>query len=72
MKRASYRAAIRFIAMNDSAGDDLTVEDCGSLVTAVLVAEIFDVDSDTVGKDIDRKRRQLEKLRRKSQPGGST
>jgi hypothetical protein len=54
MKRASYRKAIEFIALNDSGGDDnaLVAEDVQFLVTAIMVAEIFDVTSEKVGKDI--------------------
>lgn len=60
MKRASYRAAIYWIAMNDSAADHdaLEVEAAGSLVTSVLVADLFDVSCDKVGKDIVRIRKQ--------------
>lgn len=58
MKRASYRQAIQWIADNDSSGDDLTEEECGSLVSAVLVADIFDVPSDKVGADIYQARKK--------------
>lgn len=63
MKRASYREAIRWIAENDSSGDDLTEEECGSLVTSILVANIFDVDSDRVGRDVLKARKVAEKAR---------
>lgn len=56
MRRASYKRAIAWIAANDSAGDDLTQEDASALVTAALVAEMFEVDSDKVGRDIIRAR----------------
>lgn len=56
MKRASYRAAIEWIAQNDSAGDQLSQEDCGALVTAVMVADLFQVDSERVGRDVYRQR----------------
>lgn len=61
MKRASYREAIRWIAENDSSGDDLSEEECGELVTSVLVAEIFDVDSDKVGRDVFKAREKAER-----------
>jgi hypothetical protein len=61
MKAASYRAAIKWIAENDSAADDGAddPEVCSMLVTAVLIADIFDVDSDKVGADIVRARKKL-------------
>ena len=61
MKRASYREAINWIAENDSAGDDdaLDPDTAGSLVSSVLVADIFDVPSEKVGRDIVAQRRKL-------------
>lgn len=58
MKRASYREAVQWIAANDSAGDELTEEDCGGLVSSVLVADIFDVPSDKVGADVYKARQR--------------
>lgn len=59
MKRASYREAIAWIGYNDSAGDpdalDATV--ASALVSAVLVADIFDVPAKKVGQDIVKYRR---------------
>lgn len=62
MKRASYRDAIEWIALNDSAGDDDATdpEVAGCLVTAVLVADLFDVSSEQVGRDIVRYRKKVE------------
>lgn len=61
MKRASYREAIAWIAANDSPADDNALDpvEAGSLVSAILVANIFDVDSDRVGRDIVRQREKL-------------
>lgn len=61
MKRASYKEAIDWIARMDSGGDDDAddPEVVSALVTAILVAEIFDVDSDKVGADIVRRRKKL-------------
>lgn len=58
MKRASYKQAIRWIALNDSGADDTAhdPEVVAELVTAVLVADIFDVTSEKVGADIVRER----------------
>jgi hypothetical protein len=58
VKRASYRYAIAWIADNDSAVDDGALDPvtCAELVTAVLVADIFDVPVEKVGSDIARLR----------------
>lgn len=63
MKRASYRQAIDWVAQNDSAGDSdaLDVDAVSYLVSSVLVADIFDVPCDKVGKDIVRRRKALAK-----------
>lgn len=61
MKRASYREAIDWVAQMDSAGDDdaLDPEVVGNLITAILVADIFGVESERVGKDVVRRRMVL-------------
>lgn len=63
MKRASYREAIFWIAMNDGAGDPerLDPKHCAGIVSAVLVADIFGVPDERVGRDIVRKRQQQDK-----------
>lgn len=69
MKRASYRHAIDWIAHNDSAGDPDALDEhaAGSLTTSVLVADLFDVDSDRVGRDVVRVRRRI--LRQEQERG---
>ena len=64
MKRASYRAAIEWVALNDSAADDdaLDAEVAGQLITAALVADIFGVTSEKVGRDIVRVRQREDDL----------
>jgi hypothetical protein len=59
MKRASYRDAIAWIAANDSDGDPdrLDPEQVGLLVTSTLIADIFEVGREKVGRDVVRKRR---------------
>ena len=61
MKRASYREACRWVAANDSAGEDdaFVPEEVGHLVTSLLVADLFGVPSERVGRDVVRARRQL-------------
>jgi hypothetical protein len=62
MKRPSYKRAIEWIALNDGAGDDdaLDTEAVGNLVSSVLVADIFEVDSDKVGQDVVKLRKTLQ------------
>lgn len=61
MKRASYRDAIDWIACNDSAGDNsaLDAATVADLITAALVADIFDVPSQKVGADVVRRRQAI-------------
>ena len=60
MQRASYRAAIRWIAENDSAGDDDANDPVvvAELITSVLVADLFGVTAERVGVDVVRVRAQ--------------
>lgn len=51
MKRASYRDAIRWIAENDDV-EWLEDDDPIPSVTAVLVADLFDVEVDRVTGDL--------------------
>lgn len=64
MKRASYRAAVDWIAQNDSAADAdaFDPEAAAYLVSSVLVADIFDVDPERVGRDVVRRRAALAEL----------
>jgi hypothetical protein len=64
MKRASYRDAIDWIAQNDSPADDGSFEPATvqCLVSAVLVADIFDVPHERVGRDIVKRRVALLKV----------
>jgi hypothetical protein len=67
MNRASYRAAIEWIALNDEAGietaDEEDQSDCerraSEYVTSALIADIFGVESARVGRDVMRKRRAI-------------
>ena len=63
MKRASYKEAIAWVALNDSAGDDdaLLPDQVKHLITAALVADIFEVDQDKVGEDIVKYRKRVDK-----------
>jgi len=57
MKRASYREATRWIALNDSPGD--SDDDVESLITVLLVADIFGVSTERVARDVLRVRRKM-------------
>ena len=58
MKVASYKDAIDWIAHNDGAGDDeaLDVDSVSYLVTSVLIADIFGVTPERVGKNVVERR----------------
>lgn len=60
MKRASYREAVAWVAMNDSGGshDALNPEIVAELITACLVADIFEVEPIRVGQDVVRFRKK--------------
>jgi len=64
MKRASYRDAIDWIAQNDSPADDdaLDANAVQYLVSSVLVADIFDVPNEKVGKDVVKRRIYLKEV----------
>jgi len=51
MKRASYRHAVEWIALNDEAAI-MDVGDIADGVSTLLIADIFDVPPEKVAKDI--------------------
>ena len=71
LKRASYRDAIDWIAQMDSAGDDdaMDPEVASSLITAVLVADIFGASAEKVGRDVVRRRQTLKKEEERARTG---
>lgn len=58
MKRASYREAVRWIAVNDNAGNGDSLYEIEAYVTTLLVADIFDADPVRMAKEIMRIRRE--------------
>ena len=61
MKRASYRHAVWWIAMNDDydlTGDE---EEVFGIVSVALVADVFEVDQRKVARDVVRARQKEEK-----------
>jgi hypothetical protein len=66
MKRASYREAIWWIALNDEPGlgpDSRNPEVVATLISVALVADIFGVSTERVGLDVVRRRDALAKVR---------
>lgn len=62
MKRASYREAIAWIAMNDGDGQDdrLDFDSLKGYVTVCLIADIFCVSQARVADDVIKYRRGIE------------
>lgn len=56
MKRASYRHAVDFIALNDNPADGADVNEIDGYATTMLVSDIFDVPVERVAKDVARVR----------------
>jgi hypothetical protein len=54
MKRAGYRHAVQWIALNDGAGDSdaTSVNAVRSQVTVLLIADLFEVESSKVAQDV--------------------
>lgn len=52
MKRASYRDAVAWVAVNDSAADGADLEVVESYISTILVADIFDVEVSKVAADV--------------------
>ena len=51
MRRASYRAGVEFIAMNDDP-DNMDLGDIRASLTVGLLAELFGVDTDRAAQDV--------------------
>ncbi len=68
MKRASYRAGVKWIAEEDEAGGDgaLDPEVVSYYVTSLLLAELFGKEPEEVGAAIVRCRKKIRALERKS------
>ena len=60
-KRASYREAVSWIALNDSAADLLqdTADTIAGYLTVALVADIFGKDRMDVARDVMRAAREM-------------
>jgi hypothetical protein len=64
MKRASYREAVAWIAFNDGNGDTERLDEkhCAYLTSTCLIADLFGVPNERVGKDIVRYRAKEDAL----------
>lgn len=62
MKRAGYREAIAWIALNDDPGspDSLEPDVVAAYVSSCLVADLFGVERERVGRDVVRFRKESE------------
>lgn len=49
---AKYADAIRWIATEDSPGDDPSIEELGATMTVCLVADLWKQDPNTVATDV--------------------
>jgi hypothetical protein len=58
MKRASYREAVEWIALNDSLGDAAvdTRDTIAGFISVCIIADIFDVSRGRVADDVMRYR----------------
>lgn len=61
MKRASYREAVAWIALNESPGDGADEGAIGSYMTTHLVADLFGTSDSRVAEDVARYRKRIEK-----------
>lgn len=59
MKRPGYRVAVRWIAENDEP-EDTDASTVSSLITVLLVADLFEVEPERVAKDVVRIRQAAE------------
>lgn len=70
-KRASYREAVRWIALNDNSGSNDTVLEVRGYVSTLFVADLFSKDENEVAEAIirERNREQLRAQKASSDPG---
>ena len=59
MKRASYRHAVSWIAVNDAPGDELDELELAGFISVLLVADVFAVEAERVAGDVLRVRRRI-------------
>ena len=55
-KRATYREAVQWIALNDAPGDDGDVKEVQGYISTLLVADLFGADPYKVAIDVVRTR----------------
>lgn len=60
MKRASYREAVQWIAVNDEP-TDRDPEDIAYYISTVLISDIFGVTPERVARDVVRARERMDK-----------
>ena len=57
MRRASYRAGVRWIAENDEVATDDSADTIAYYISSLLLADLFSVEPERVGRDVVRYRR---------------
>jgi hypothetical protein len=66
MKRPSYHDACYWIAVNDNPGNGDGLEEVTGYITVAMLADIWGLDTEKVGRDVygTRKRIEAEELKR--------
>jgi hypothetical protein len=63
MRPASYRAGVEWIALNDEPGDR-DPETASDYISSLLLAELFGVEPERVGRDVVRYRTKHDPIER--------
>jgi hypothetical protein len=58
MKRASYRKAVEWIALNDETAVSEDVDTIAGYISTLLAADLFDIEPERVAKDVLRYRKE--------------
>lgn len=60
MKRPSYHEACHWIAVNDNAGNDDSLEEVTEYITVAMLADIWGMETEKVGRDVWGTRKRIE------------
>jgi hypothetical protein len=60
MKRPSYHEACFWIAMNDNAGNDDSLQEVTDYITVAMLADIWGLETEKVGRDVWGTRKRIE------------
>lgn len=69
-KRASYRAGIAWIALNDDPGsiEAFQLDTLSGLISVCLLADLFGVDSERVARDVIKYRERVREAKGEAKP----